>query len=471
MPNSRAYGRFKWWIAAGVLIAILLLTTAVLNYRFVSGFIATQQTRQELSQEVVALEQRIRQLSSSDPALLRALLAHAKTDQMAWIEFRDGQDRVVARKGLTLPPVMSPAAQRAALRQRKPAFRVRQTPVGRVVEESFGVLLPADLEKNTPPEYGVLEMAMVIESSPGVAWPALRNLLIEASAAIALLAALIIMALRFRSYAKGQHLEQQVTIARQVQQDLMPASGISAVGFDVTAECDPASEVGGDFYDIFPVTVASGQLGTAFVVGDVSGKGLPASLLMGVLHGAVRSSLWTDSTEHHQDSTRQMNRLLWEHASKERYASLFWGYYDAGAEGESGVLRYVNAGHPPPLLVRDGAAYRLETGGPVLGLLPEASYEQGSASFGEGDLLVLYSDGIIESANEHGEEFGIERLAEMVAAAGDMPVSQLHQLILDAVREFSGGVIADDRTLLIIRRDSSKTQRKRELTAANVLEA
>jgi serine phosphatase RsbU (regulator of sigma subunit) len=447
------YRWFKWWIAAGILVAVLLLTTAIVNYQFVSSFIATQQTRQELSQEVVALEQRIRQLAVTDPHLLSVVIAHAKTQEMPWIEFRDGQDNVVIHRGISLAPIMSPADQRAALRQRKPAFRVRDTPMGRAVVESFGVLIPPNIEKKTPPQYAVLEMAMVITAAPGVAWPALRNLFIESAAALALLAALITMALRFRAYARGQHLEQQVEIARQVQQDLMPASGASAAGFDVSAECDPAAEVGGDFYDIFPVQDG----GSAFVVGDVSGKGLPASLLMGVLHGAVRSSLWTDSAEHHEGSTRQINRLLCEHAARDRYATMFWGHYAPSASGSAtgtGVLRYVNAGHPPPLLVRGGNVERLETGGPVLGLLPAATYEQGSVSFADGDLLVLYSDGIIEAANAQGEEFGIDRLAEMAAQAGNLSADTLRAQILEAVRDFSGGEIADDRTLLIIRREN-----------------
>jgi sigma-B regulation protein RsbU (phosphoserine phosphatase) len=304
------------------------------------------------------------------------------------------------------------------------------------------------VEKKTPPQYGILEMAMVIHAAPGVAWPALRNLLIESAAALALLTALITMAVRFRAYAKGQHLEQQVAIARQVQQDLMPASGVTARGFDVSAECDPASEVGGDFYDIFPVPGG----GSAFVVGDVSGKGLPASLLMGVLHGAVRSSQWTGSAENHRDSTRQINRLLCEHAARDRYATMFWGHFEPSYDPNgTGVLRYVNAGHPPPLLIREGAVTRLETGGPVLGLLPAANYEQGSVSFADGDLLVLYSDGIIEAANAQGDEFGVERLAELAAADSNASADQLRAQILEAVREFSGGEIADDRTLLILR--------------------
>jgi sigma-B regulation protein RsbU (phosphoserine phosphatase) len=147
-----------------------------------------------------------------------------------------------------------------------------------------------------------------------------------------------------------------------------------------------------------------------------------------------------------------MNRLLCEHAAEDRYATMFWGHYQPSPTG-IGTLRYVNAGHPPPLLVREGVVTRLEEGGPVLGLLPAATYEQGSVSFADGDLLVLYSDGIIEAANAQNEEFGMDRLSEIVARAGNLSADALRGQILEAVRTFSQGELADDRTLLILRRE------------------
>jgi hypothetical protein len=432
---------FRWGIGAGVLIAILLVATAVTNYWTVSRLISVQETRRELGEQVVLLEQRIRQLQATDPALIRVLIAHAKTDEIPWLEFRDGSDHVVVSRGKKLADLYTPAEQRARMRERRPTFRVRDTADGAVVVESFGILLPGGMRGG---RFAVLEIAMKLQApSSTTIWPVRRNLIIELVAAVALLLALIIMALRFRAYAKGQYLEQQVEIARQVQRDLMPASTTAnAAGFDVSAECVPASEVGGDFYDVFPV----GSGGAAFVVGDVSGKGLPAALLMGVLHGAVRSASWTGSAEQHQEATAQINRLLVEQAARERYASMFWGY----ADRKEGVLRYVNAGHPPPLLVREGRVTKLGTGGPVLGLLDDVRYEQGVAAIGPGDLLVLYSDGIVEAANAQDEEFGEERVARIVQDGANLPAAELRNRILEEVNRFAAAV-EDDRTLLVIR--------------------
>lgn len=208
--------------------------------------------------------------------------------------------------------------------------------------------------------------------------------MVNCSAALALLMSLTVMSVRFRSYVQGKQLEKQVEIARQVQQDLFPSPQQLPKHFQLAAECLPASGVGGDFYDVFRV---NGR-GAAFVLGGVAGKGIPAALLMGVIHGAVRSASWTASPRQHEAATGQINRLLWERAAQERFATMFWSYFDP----ETRLLRYVNAGHCPPLLFRAGAftPVSLSEGGPVLGLL-NARFQQGTVALQPGDVLVLFS--------------------------------------------------------------------------------
>jgi sigma-B regulation protein RsbU (phosphoserine phosphatase) len=251
--------------------------------------------------------------------------------------------------------------------------------------------------------------------------------------------------LRFGSYVEGRHLERELEIARRVQQDLLPAARQTrSEYFDVAADCVPAKGVGGDFYDVF--STAGG--GSAFVLGDVSGKGVPAALLAGVIHGAVRSTSWTDGADHHEAATSRINQLLCERASRERYATMFWSYFDS----QEKLLHYINAGHFPPLLVRAGKAIRLSEGGPVLGMLPDAIYCQGCVRIEPGDLLVIYSDGIIETTGSRDEPFGEKRLLEAVEFCSHQNAQGIRNQILASVGLFARvDEPEDDRTLLVIR--------------------
>ena len=160
-------------------------------------------------------------------------------------------------------------------------------------------------------------------------------------------------------------------IARQVQSKLLPNPALQLSGVKISTEYKPSEQVGGDFYDAF----SNETTGTAVVMGDVSGKGIPAALLMGVIHGAVRTAMWQSAAAAHEEESQKLNRLLCEHASGNQFASMFWCVYDEPLNS----LRYVNAGHCPPLLLRNRGGKlvttRLDKGGPVLGLLLDATYE------------------------------------------------------------------------------------------------
>lgn len=427
--------RFRWfrvWLGLGALLAVLLLANSVINYVFISRGMVVDSLRRDMSRQTVLLEREVRDAGGPDKADLRALVDElAKERKAAWITVRDRGERVLAHSGPDMARTFTDARIRDSFMNHEPLFTVRDSPAGKVVVEVFRSRV------------GETEIAMPLDGVSAAFWPLRRNLIINLSAALALLVALGLIALRFGAYVQGKQLEQQLEMARTVQRDLQPAPSLSLPDVNVAAECVPAWGVSGDFYDVF----ATDQGGTALLVGDVSGKGMPAALLMGVIHGAVRSSSWTESSWRHEESTRRINRLLCDRSSGSRFASMFWGHYDPKA----GVLSYINAGHCAPLLVGRDGVRRLEDGGPVLGLLARARYEQAVEAVNPGDALVLYSDGVVEAANAMGEEFGESRLTDVVERWAHAGVETLRDEIVRSVREFVGSEkLQDDLTLVAI---------------------
>jgi sigma-B regulation protein RsbU (phosphoserine phosphatase) len=270
-------------------------------------------------------------------------------------------------------------------------------------------------------------------------------------AAVALVASMIVFLVRIGSYLKGRELEQQMKLARQVQGDLLPRSCPECKEFEFSAECIPAWQVGGDYYDMF--RTPGGQL--TLTLGDVSGKGLPAALVMSLVNGAIRTSARSWTGQDLGELAAELNRFLLLRTSDERFLTLFWAICDP----VQNRLYYVNAGHLPPFLIRKGKAAtrqieRLETGGPVLGILTGASYSQGEVRFEPGDLLVLFSDGLVEATNEADEEFGEDRLLAILKRNGEGSIDQIKEQILSAVKEFSSGrAYHDDLTVLLASRN------------------
>jgi len=264
-----------------------------------------------------------------------------------------------------------------------------------------------------------------------------------------LVASMVLLYFRLPNYVNGKRLEQQTELARQVQMDLLPPASFAVQNMDFAAECVPAWQVGGDFYDVF--SVDDGRV--AVVLGDVSGKGLPASVVVGLLLGAVRASNWMGGRAEHEASSERLSELIRTRTALERFASLFWSYY----EPETQVLRYINAGHPPPLLVQRSAAgvvevLRLEEGGPVLGVVPGATYRQGQVSAHPGDLLVVYSDGVVEATNADGEQFEEERLRDVIRQNSTRPPVEIRDLVLEQVHRFLGEQRAQDDLTLVVGR-------------------
>ena len=450
----------------GFALGLLLLGNSVANYVWVSQRIVVDQVRKDLSTQAVSVEkvlQDSRPANRTEAVELLEQVRTASNGRIAWIQLRDSRDTTLAGVGLDVEPTFSADLIRSRMRGRQPIFETRSTGAGRVLVEAFplrmqGPVKPSGIRLTSYEpaaatargSFGVVEIAAYMNGA-GNLWPLQRNLLINSSAALALLGSLVMMRIRFKAYVAGQYLSRQMEHARRVQQDLLPSPLQSRNDFEISGTCAPASELNGDFYDVFQVRGA----GTAFVVGDVAGKGVPAAMLAGVMQGSVRSSNWAGSGRRHVEATRQINQLLCERASGERYASMFWGYFAP----ESNAFRYVNAGHLPPMLFpasQPGVVHKLTSGGPVLGLLGAARYEQGERAFEAGDLLVLYSDGILEAANGADEQFGEARVQSVVRANFASPAEEIRNQILAAVREFTGDVeAADDQTLLIIRKSAA----------------
>ncbi len=299
----------------------------------------------------------------------------------------------------------------------------------------------------------VVELAMpLVDADSSMLVPQRWNLFVGCAGALALLGTVIITGLSVRSFIRGKELEQQVEFAREVQTRLLPTESQSLGGLRVVTEYQPAEQVSGDFYDLFD----AGAGRVAIVVGDVSGKGMPAALLMGVLHGAVRLSNWTESAEQHELETQRINQLLCERASGERYATMFWCYYDEASR----QLHYINAGHTKPLLLtaREGKPHvlALSEGSPVIGMLPGISFHQAVQEVAPDDILVMFSDGLAEATNGRGEEFGEVRLASLLLELADRDPEQLRQRILASVREFLGDSKPQDDLTLVVAQFGAK---------------
>jgi len=236
-------------------------------------------------------------------------------------------------------------------------------------------------------------------------------------------------------------LEQELSIARDIQQALLPHGfkdvpylGVSGVNF-------PCLEVGGDYYDVFSM----GEDRTAFLLADVSGKGLGAALLTTMLQGAL-SGLTNESNPGHVFN--HLNRFLCEHEDVSRYATLFFGIID-----RHGRIEYINAGHPSPLLLRRGEISEpFKEGTFPVGLIPGTEYTTARLELQPEDTLFLYSDGVTEAWNKDKKMFGVSRLCDVLAGHRDAPLASLQKRVIDEVKTFAGGVSqADDITVLLIR--------------------
>jgi hypothetical protein len=454
---ARTYRYVTAWLVAGAVLALLLLANSIRDYLYVSRILAVQQVRHELSRYVVALEQQLRRSTAPGPSLPEALAnaADGSSAELLWAEIRRPDGTVLAHRGGAGTRPFTTDEESAHFRSRESIYRIVPASGGEAVVEAFplyssGTAVPLPATATGPaPRRSLLVVevaAPLVLRDASVFWRIRRDLVINFSAALALLATAVAAGFGLRSYARGRRLELQMEVARQVQSELLPSRTEAWESVRLASTYRPAEQVGGDFYDAFGAS--DGRI--AIVMGDVSGKGVPAALVMGVIHGAVRSSDWPESTSAHERESARLNLLLCENASGARYASMFWCYYEPRARR----LCYVNAGHCPPLLVgtRDGRTEiaGLDAGGPVLGILPEARYEQARGDLRPGDVLVLYSDGLIEATSPAGEEYGEGRLRDLLVTMGPRRHDEIRDAILASASAFVGAApLRDDLTLVV----------------------
>lgn len=247
--------------------------------------------------------------------------------------------------------------------------------------------------------------------------------------------------------AHREKLNREVEIAREVQERLFPQKLPTIAGLDFFGSCRPAQGVAGDYYDF--LALPQGKLGVA--IGDVSGKGISASLLMASLQASLRSQA-AGVGDDLAGLIRNVNRLVYEASASNRYATFFYAVYNPADR----KLTYVNAGHNPPMLFRKrGASFaviRLEAGGTVVGLLEDFTYQQESILLERGDLLVAFTDGISEAMNAQDDEFGEPRLIEGVEKGCALNAADLIRHILAATDNFTQKAPQhDDMTIVVLR--------------------
>jgi phosphoserine phosphatase RsbU/P len=243
-----------------------------------------------------------------------------------------------------------------------------------------------------------------------------------------------------------ERLERELALASEIQQRFQPAAPPHVDGYELQGISFPCYEIGGDYYDF--IEREDGRL--VIALGDVSGKGTAAALLMSSLHAAIHAQ--SASHDSLVETISAVNRYLADNIPANRFVTLFYAELDP----ESGALSFLNAGHNPPLIVHSaGTVEQLASGGLPLGIKPDAEYREGRTHLQRGDVLVIYSDGVTEAVSPSGEEFGATRLYEVVARNVNASAAGIRDRIESSLTKFAQGTsAADDITLVIVKRQA-----------------
>jgi len=245
---------------------------------------------------------------------------------------------------------------------------------------------------------------------------------------------------------KRRRLENEISIAREVQNQLFPSTLPSVPGVEIEAICKAARSVSGDYYDFIQLSPTH----IAIAIADISGKGISAALLMASLQAALRSQMLTEGSERlgMAELVTRLNKHLVRNTGDDRFATFFIAIYDSATR----TLRYTNAGHLPAFLICKNSSLQLDKGGMVLGVLEDYVYEEGSLTVSPDSLLIGYSDGLIEPENVYGEEFGIRRLQETAVRLQGAAPLMVAESLMAAVEEWAGTPEqADDMTVIVAR--------------------
>ncbi|MBI4536005.1 MAG: SpoIIE family protein phosphatase [Ignavibacteriae bacterium] len=241
-------------------------------------------------------------------------------------------------------------------------------------------------------------------------------------------------------------MQEEVRLASRIQQELLPQKAPVITGYDIAGKSIPAQVVGGDYFDF--VTMDDSML--AICLGDVTGKGLPASLLMANTQATLRGQALLKAAAN--ECIQRANKLLYQSTDPEKFVTLFYGILDITRH----VLSYSNAGQDPPILITcNGNVRRLDKGGIALGMLDEFPFDEETVQLQPGDVLVLYSDGISEAMNPMQEQFTDARLERLLGENLNSPAAALIDTIVDAVKSHAGTAPQmDDMTLVVVKRTS-----------------
>ncbi|RPJ56647.1 MAG: HAMP domain-containing protein [Acidobacteria bacterium] len=249
--------------------------------------------------------------------------------------------------------------------------------------------------------------------------------------------------------SEKQRLDKEIEIAREVQSKLFPQKLPSFKNFQLAAACLPARQVSGDYYDFIPL----GANAFDVVIGDISGKGISAALLMASLQSSIRTIISYQTLGANRDasvakSVSDVNRQLYHQTSPDKFATLVLSRFDA----EKLTVTYCNAGHNPPLVISDHTIRHLSKGGMVAGLFEDPEYDEETLQLERDDMVVYYTDGIVEAENPSGEQYGEDRLAELLIANAFLTADDLQALILDQLSCWvAGGDQRDDMTVVIVK--------------------
>jgi sigma-B regulation protein RsbU (phosphoserine phosphatase) len=245
-----------------------------------------------------------------------------------------------------------------------------------------------------------------------------------------------------------KRMEHEQAQARRIQKEALPSADPDIAGWDITGTNTPCYTVGGDYYDY----LSRPQGSLVFALGDVSGKGTPAAMMMMVLRATVHSATQQETSV--ASIISRANQVMYNNTPAQSYVTFFLG----DLEPKTGELRYVNAGHVPPVVYRlaTNEIERLETGGTVVGLFEAAQFEEGETRLDPGDILIVFTDGISESWDENEEEFGEDRLGELIKRNSDQSARKLMEIIESEIDQFTKGARpSDDRTLIVVKRNST----------------
>ncbi|MGA7914868.1 MAG: SpoIIE family protein phosphatase [Candidatus Acidiferrales bacterium] len=235
--------------------------------------------------------------------------------------------------------------------------------------------------------------------------------------------------------------DREIAEARSIQQGFLPKEIPQLQGYEIAGAWQPARIVGGDYYDVLPF----GRETLGVCIADVAGKGLPAALLMSNLQAAFRG--FASPAMSPENLCDKLNSLICHNIANDRFITFFYAQLDGGSR----QLRYTNAGHNAPIVVRkDGTHDRLREGGGILGVFPVQAFDMGTYDLLSGDRVLLFTDGVTEAPNPDGEEFGESRLLQLLEESRELSVEDLQKKILSVVAEFCHNHWHDDATLIAI---------------------